>query len=118
MSTEAKPDTEAGPPNQETRLEIAELTKELRNLQGHYAMRSLQSRKRMMLAQFLRGLSFGLGSVIGATILVSVSVYLLSQIDFIPIIGDWAAQIANEISPENVRVDDASGAGSAGTAQD
>ena len=78
-----------------------ELTQELRNLQEHYAMRSMSSRFSMMRAQFLRGLAFGLGSVMGATILVSVVGYMLSQIDFIPIIGEWATQIAEEIqAPE------------------
>lgn len=77
--------------------ETEELTNELRNLQNHFAMRSMSSRFRMMQAQFLRGLAFGLGSVIGATILVSITIYLLSQIDFIPIIGDYAQQIIEVI---------------------
>ena len=77
--------------------EIDELTQELRNLQQHYAMRSMSSKFQMILAQFLRGLAFGLGSVIGATILVSTLAFSLSQINFIPIIGDWASQIALEI---------------------
>ncbi|MEL6550562.1 MAG: DUF5665 domain-containing protein [Pseudomonadota bacterium] len=77
--------------------ETDDLTRELRNLQGHYAMRSMSSRFRMMQAQFLRGLAFGLGSVVGATFLVSVLAFALSQIDFVPIIGDWATQIAEEI---------------------
>ncbi|MEM9437703.1 MAG: DUF5665 domain-containing protein [Pseudomonadota bacterium] len=82
--------------------DIEELTQELRNLQDHYAMRSMSSRFRMMAAQFLRGLAFGLGSVVGATILVSALAYSLSQIDFVPIIGDWATQIADEIqAPSN-----------------
>ncbi|MEM9350479.1 MAG: DUF5665 domain-containing protein [Pseudomonadota bacterium] len=83
---------------------IEELTQELRKLQDHYAMRSMSSRFRMMAAQFLRGLAFGLGSVVGATILVSALAYSLSQIDFIPIIGDWATQIAEEIqTPEETQ---------------
>jgi hypothetical protein len=35
--------------------------------------------------------------VIGASFLVSLVVYSLSQIDFIPVIGEWAARIAAEI---------------------
>ncbi|MEL6914881.1 MAG: DUF5665 domain-containing protein [Pseudomonadota bacterium] len=77
--------------------ETEDLTRELRNLQRHYAMRSMSSRFRMMQAQFLRGLAFGLGSVVGATFLVSVLAYMLSQIDFLPIIGEWATLIAQEI---------------------
>jgi len=47
---------------------------------------------------FLRGISFGLGSVVGATLFVSILVYMLSQVDFIPIVGDWAKQIADQIT--------------------
>ena len=36
-----------------------------------------------------------------ATILVSSAAFLLAQIDFIPIIGDWAADIAREIDADN-----------------
>lgn len=44
-----------------------------------------------------RGLFFGLGSALGATILVAFVVRMLGSIDFIPILGDWAQQIIEEI---------------------
>ncbi|NOX39049.1 MAG: hypothetical protein GXP05_00590 [Alphaproteobacteria bacterium] len=47
--------------------------------------------------QFLRGMAFGLGSFLGATLVVSVLIYTLASINFIPIIGDWASQIAAQI---------------------
>jgi len=46
----------------------------------------------------VRGLSFGLGSVLGATILVAVLVRVLGSIDFIPVLGDWATQIIDDIN--------------------
>ncbi|MBL4750246.1 MAG: hypothetical protein JKX71_06645 [Amylibacter sp.] len=46
------------------------------------------------------GLTFGLGSVIGATVLVSVLVYLLRGIDFIPIISDWATEVLSIITDQ------------------
>jgi len=52
---------------------------------------------RLLGFQFARGLAFGLGSVLGATVLVSIAVYILSGIDFLPIIGDWASEIARQI---------------------
>ena len=36
----------------------------------------------------------------GASILVSVLVYLLSSIDFIPILGEWAAELSRQIQRE------------------
>ena len=47
--------------------------------------------------QFLRGLAFGLGSVLGASILVSALAWWVSQFEFLPIIGEWASELAKEI---------------------
>ena len=51
----------------------------------------------LMFFNLVRGLLFGLGSVIGATLLVYVLVQLLAQIDFIPILGDWVQRIIDII---------------------
>ena len=45
----------------------------------------------------MRGLASGLGWVLGATILVSLLTYALSQIEFIPILGDWVSRLITEI---------------------
>ena len=60
-------------------------------------MRIYNSVWRLMWVNFLRGLAFGLGSVIGATFLVYVLVQILSQIEFIPILGDWALRLIAEV---------------------
>lgn len=44
-----------------------------------------------------RGLAYGLGTVLGATILLSLLVRMLGSIDFIPVIGDWAQRLIEEI---------------------
>lgn len=77
--------------------EIEALRKEVARLNEHSFVKMHNSTRRLVMVQLLRGLAFGLGSVLGATILVSVAAYLLAQINFIPIIGDWAAQIADQI---------------------
>jgi hypothetical protein len=77
--------------------EVAALRDELARINAHRIMRVEASTARVLAMQFARGLAFGLGSVMGATILVSVLVYLLSGIDFIPIVGEWAAEIARTI---------------------
>ena len=46
---------------------------------------------------FLKGLASGLGWIIGATILVSILTFALSQIQFIPILGEWVSKLINEI---------------------
>ncbi len=77
--------------------EIAELKQELRRLNNHRFVRIHNSAWRLVQFQFIRGLAFGLGSVIGATFLVYLLVYSLSNIDFIPIVGEWAKEIADMI---------------------
>ncbi|WP_292019161.1 DUF5665 domain-containing protein [Maritimibacter sp. UBA3975] len=89
--------------NQPTDLtaEVRNLRSEVAKLNQHRYIRLHDSLVQLGLFQVYRGLAFGLGSVLGATILVSVAAYLLAQIDFIPIIGDWAGDIAREIDADN-----------------
>ncbi len=77
--------------------ELRALRTEVARLNRHRFVRVQNSTLRMMHQAFLRGLAMGLGTVVGATVLVSLIVYFLSQIDFIPIVGEWAKQIAAEI---------------------
>ena len=42
-------------------------------------------------------ITFGHGSDIGATVFVSLIIYLLSQVAFLPIIGEWIKIILEEI---------------------
>jgi hypothetical protein len=62
-------------------------------INSHNFMRVYNSVWRLVWINFLRGLAFGLGSVIGATILVYVLLQILAQIEFIPILGDWALRL-------------------------
>ena len=57
-----------------------------------------QSVPQVLLFRLASGMAMGLGTVIGATVLLSVIVWSLSQIEFIPIIGDWAAQVSRAMS--------------------
>ena len=76
---------------------IERLTAEVEKLNKHRFVRIHNSIWRMLGFQILRGLAFGLGSVLGATILVSLLAWWVSQFQFLPIIGDWAAQIVDQI---------------------
>lgn len=48
-----------------------------------------QSRKQVYLMNFIRGLFFGFGSVLGGTILVAIAVWVMSQFVDWPGIGDY-----------------------------
>jgi len=78
--------------------DLKALKEEMHRLNTHRFVRIHNSMWRLVTFQFIRGLAFGLGSVIGATILVYLVVYSLSTIDFIPIVGEWAKQIADMIT--------------------
>lgn len=84
----------------ENDTDIAELVTELRALNTHPFMRRHANKWRLIGSQFVRGLAFGFGSVLGATLMVALFVYLLGQIDFIPIIGDWATEILKIIQAQ------------------
>ena len=79
------------------RSEMAALRTEVSRLNSHRFVTLHNSVPRLLAFQFARGLAFGLGTVIGGGLLLSILAWSLTQIDFVPIIGDWAAQIAAEL---------------------
>jgi hypothetical protein len=83
-----------------TRDEIAALRAELARLNGHRFVRVHNSVPRLLLFQLGRGVAFGLGTVLGAGAVVSVLAWSVSQIDWIPVIGDMAVQLMDAIQPE------------------
>ncbi len=76
---------------------IDRLSKEVALMNSHRFVRLHDKPLKMLMFQFFRGLAFGLGSVVGATILVSLLAWWLSQFEFLPIVGEWARQISDEI---------------------
>ena len=69
----------------------------LDKLLKHNLFRMNNSLSKIFLISLVRGLASGLGWIIGATILVSVLTYMLSQIEFIPILGDWVSRLIEQI---------------------
>lgn len=82
------------------RTEVAALRAEVARLNDHRWLKVHNSMPKLIAFQLYRGLAFGLGTVLGATVLLSVLAWSLSQIDFIPIIGDWSRQILTIIEAE------------------
>ena len=78
--------------------QIAALSGQLEKLNAQRYIRIQNSWPRLLAYNFVRGLATGLGSVVGATRLVSILIYFLAQIDYIPIVGEWASEIADQIS--------------------
>lgn len=78
------------------------LLDEVRTLNQHKFVRAHDSWIGLLCFQLIRGLAFGLGSVIGATLLVAILISFLGQMDFIPVIGDWAKQILDLLNTGNL----------------
>lgn len=84
-------------PDTDIKPELVALRNQLEKLNSHKYIRVQNSLPRLLWNHFLRGLAMGLGTAVGATLLLSFLLILLAKIDFIPIIGDWAGQIADQI---------------------
>ena len=77
--------------------EIKKLSEAIKSLNNNNIFKIYNSTKKILFISFLKGLASGLGWVIGATILVSLLTYILSHIEFIPILGDIVSQLIQEI---------------------
>ncbi|MCP5036315.1 MAG: hypothetical protein GY945_01810 [Rhodobacteraceae bacterium] len=73
------------------------LRDEVARMNNHRFIRLHDSLWKLGAFQLYRGLAFGLGSVLGATLLVSILVQMLSTMDFIPVLGDWVARIIEQL---------------------
>ena len=81
-----------------TQIRLAEAIETFNN---HNLMRLYNSHWHIIRTNFSRGLAFGLDSVIGASLLIYVTIQVLALIEFIPILGNWALKLISEI--ENSR---------------
>lgn len=80
--------------------ETKEMRAELAQLNQHKFVQAYNSLPKLILFMFLKGAAFGLGSVAGATIVVSLLVYIVSQIELLPIIGEWVKAILEIVKQE------------------
>jgi hypothetical protein len=80
--------------------ELVALRAEVARLNNHRFIKLHNSPVKLIGFNLLRGLAFGLGTVLGATLLVWILGQFLSNIDFIPIIGEWAAEIASQMDAD------------------
>jgi cell division septal protein FtsQ len=77
--------------------EVRALREELTHLRQHKMVMLYQSPLKVVFFRFCTGMAVGLGTVIGASALLSIIIWALSTIEFIPIIGEWSVMLADEI---------------------
>ena len=86
-------------PEREIIQSVRAIEQQLQKISSHPLIVKPPTTARELLLQFLKGAAFGLGSVAGAGIVLSLIIYLLSQIQFVPILGDFIKDILTQIQP-------------------
>jgi len=76
------------------------VNKQLTYFHKHKLFKVYNSIPQLLWFNLLKGAAFGLGSVLGATVVLSALVYLLAQIEFIPFIGEWISAILEVVRTE------------------
>jgi len=76
------------------------MTKQIRS---HMVARGDISKRNILLANFIGGIAWGLGTVVGATVIVALLLWILSFFNYIPVIGNFASTIENSVSPQRIQ---------------
>ena len=77
--------------------EIQKLSKVIRHLDSEKPFDIMKNPGKFMWYALLKGLMLGFGSVLGGTVLVAIALFLLSKIEFIPILGEFIQKIITQI---------------------
>ena len=83
--------------------EIQALRQEVARLNNLSFVRIHNSIPRLLGYSLVRGAAFGLGTVLGASVLLSFLAWSLSQVEFVPIIGEWIGEIVQQIEAATPR---------------
>tara|TARA_B100001250_G_scaffold81551_1_gene67273 strand:+ start:360 stop:629 length:270 start_codon:yes stop_codon:yes gene_type:complete len=73
------------------------LEKSINDLIQHNFFRMHENIFKLAVFNMVRGIAYGFGWVMGATILVYILTLFLSQIEFIPILGEFASRLIEQI---------------------
>ncbi len=85
--------------------DLADLTKQIRRLKDLEFVQVLKKPRRMLWLSFLKGVAVGFGSVIGASLVVGVFIFVLSKLSLVPVIGDAVTSVLQEIDVNEVLID-------------
>lgn len=84
-------------PNLALATQVNELTKEIGKLKNQEFMQVFARPWKFIWFSFLKGLMIGFGSVLGASVLVAVFIYVLAQIRLVPVLGDFVQDVIDQI---------------------
>lgn len=84
-------------PNIALAAQVNELTKEISKLKNQEFMQVFARPWKFIWFSFLKGLMIGFGSVLGASVLVAIFIYILAQIRLVPVLGDFVQDVIDRI---------------------
>lgn len=100
MLEENKSQSEQSEKLEQLLQESKSISLQLQQLNDHKLIKVYNSIPQLLWFHLLKGAAFGLGSVLGATVVLSALVYLLAQIEFIPFIGEWVSAILEVVKTQ------------------
>ncbi len=62
------------------------------------------SRKDILINNFLGGIFWSLGTLVGATIILGIVGYFLSRVDFVPLISNWTSSILETTMKKGIQL--------------
>lgn len=80
--------------------EVKALAIEIGRLKKMDFMQVFKHPVKFLFYSFLKGLMIGFGSVLGASVLVGIFIYVLAQIRLVPILGDFVQEVIDQIQVE------------------
>ncbi len=79
---------------------VVGLTNQIKDLENQKFFRVVRDKWNLFKYEVLRGIAYGLGTVIGATVGVSLLLFLLSKLSLFPIIGTFSSQFIQALQPK------------------
>lgn len=97
--TSIKTTTKRPTPGEKELIKAAkELSKEVRKLKRLEVIRIFKHPAKFFWFSFMKGVAVGLGTVFGLTVVLSLLIYLLGKIEFVPIVGEFVQEVIEQIS--------------------
>ena len=78
--------------------EIKILSKEIARMKDMEVIQIFKNKWKFIGLSFVKGIAVGFGSVLGATLFISLFVYILGQLSVVPVIGDWVKDVITEVN--------------------
>lgn len=69
--------------------DLRDLLKTLKKLENSNIVKAYERKRLLFTYNFFMGMARGLGTVVGATIVVAILVFLITQLQWAPVVGDW-----------------------------